>query len=78
MCGPVIRVHSFVVLHDRLQGLAMPHEWFRVDATRLVVTALRQRWVEWLAPVLGGPSDHRSPACAISVATHVIARKRLF
>jgi hypothetical protein len=64
-----------VVLQDRLQGLAIPHERFRVEATRMVVTSLRKQWVVLLAPVVVVSSDHLAPSHAISVAMHVIARK---
>ena len=70
-----MRVHSRVVLYDRLQGLARPHERCRVEATRLVVTALRTRWGVRLVPVIGVPVDHRSPARGISGATPSIVRQ---
>jgi hypothetical protein len=73
--GPVIRLHSRVVLHNRLQGLARPHERCRVETTRPVVTALSTRWGVRLVPVVGVPVDHHSPARARSVATPVLARQ---
>jgi hypothetical protein len=66
------------VIQDRLEGLAIPNERFRVEATLIVVTSLRKRWVLLLAPVVVVPSDNLSPSRAISVAKHVIASKLRF
>jgi hypothetical protein len=66
------------VIQDRLDGLAIPNERFRVEATLIVVTSLRKWWIMLLAPVVVVPSDNLSPSLAISVAKHVIASELLF
>jgi hypothetical protein len=73
--GPIISVHSNLVIQNRFEGLAIPYKRFCVKATLRVVTSLRKRWVLLLAPVVVVLSDNLAPSLAISVAKYVTARQ---
>jgi hypothetical protein len=68
--GPVVSIVAILVIQDRLETLAIPNEWFRVEATLIVVASLRQRRVLLLTPFVVVLSDSFSSSPTVSVAKH--------
>ena len=73
----MVGVVAIDVIHDRLQGLGIPHERMRVEQTIWVVTSLRKRGDLLLTPTTVMPSAGVSGGSFNSVAKYVIDSESL-